>query len=112
MVGQESAWATISAVRKRPHVKEGANEKLLEAREANEKTSMEVGIFTEEDISAEEECETIEDTEESQGLVDVEEIDVEIEKYKKSSSQEFQGADGKIYANCDNCGKTLTKDQR
>ena len=60
------------------------------------------------DISAEEDCETIEDTEESQGLVDVEEIDVEIEKYKKGS-QEFQGAEGKIYADCDNCGKTLTK---
>ena len=89
--------------------KEGANEKLLEEREANEKTSMEVDIFTEEDISAEEECETIEDTEDSQGLVDVEEIDVEIEKYKKGSSQEFQGADGKIYSKCDNCGKTLTK---
>ena len=60
------------------------------------------------DISAEEDCETIEDTEESQGLVDVEEIDVEIEKYKKGS-QEFQGAEGKIYVDCDNCGKTLTK---
>ena len=60
------------------------------------------------DISAEEDCETIEYTEESQGLVDVEEIDVEIEKYKKGS-QEFQGAEGKIYADCDNCGKTLTK---
>ena len=60
------------------------------------------------DIFAEEECETIEDEEESQGIVDVEEISVELEKFKKGS-QEFQGADGKIYADCDNCGKTLTK---
>merc|ERR1719402_858901 len=65
-------------------------EELLEESDSNEKPSMEV------DISGEEVCETIEDTddtEESQDLVDVEEIDVEIEKYKKGS-QEFQGAEG------------------
>ena len=80
-------------------------EELLDERVANERQSMEVGISAEE-----EDCETIEDTDaqESQGLVDVEEIEVEIEKYKKES-QEFRDADGKIYANCDNCGKTLTK---
>merc|ERR1719460_1817267 len=77
-------------------------EELLEERKSNEEPSMEV------DISAEEVYETIEDTEESQVLVDVEEIDVEIEKYKKGS-QEFQGPEGKIYVDCDNCGKTLTK---
>jgi len=77
-------------------------EELLEERDTNDEPSMEVDIF------AEEECETIEDEEESQGFVDVEEISVELEKFKKGS-QEFQGADGKIYADCDNCGKTLTK---
>ena len=77
-------------------------EELLEERDTNDEPSMEVDIF------AEEECETIEDEEESQGIVDVEEISVELEKFKKGS-QHFQGADGKIYADCDNCGKTLTK---
>ena len=76
---------------------------------ANEKPAMEVDISGEEEDIAEDDCETIDDNQqESQALVDVEEIDVEIEKCKKSS-QEFRDAEGKIYMNCDNCGKTLTK---
>ena len=69
---------------------------------------MEVDISAETEEIVEEDCETIEDDTDDQGLVDVEEIDVEIEKYKKVT-QEFRDAEGKIYANCNNCGKTLTK---
>merc|ERR1712192_377540 len=58
-------------------------EELLEERVANEKKTMEVDISAEtEEIAEEEDCETIEDSDD-QGLVDVEEIDVEIKKYKK-----------------------------
>ena len=55
------------------------------------------------DITAEEEEEVVV----TPDLVDVEEIDVEIEKYKKDR-KEVIGADGKIYVKCDNCGKSLT----
>ena len=64
----------------------------------NETNNMEV------DITAEEEEEVVV----TPDLVDVEEIDVEIEKYKKDR-KEVIGADGKIYVKCDNCGKSLTK---
>ena len=74
-------------------------EELLEERVTNNATNnMEV------DITAEEEEELVV----TPDLVDVEEIDVEIEKYKKDR-KEVIGADGKIYVKCDNCGKSLTK---
>ena len=67
---------------------------IREERNGLEEGEKDASSFLGEETAEEEECETIEDTEDSQGLVDVEEIDVEIEKYKKGSSQEFQGADG------------------
>ena len=67
---------------------------------------MEVDISIEEEV--EDDCETIEDDQEAQALVDVEEIDVEIEKIKKGN-QVPKDSEGKIYVECDNCGKSLTK---